>query len=544
MSNDDIAGYLQMLDVLIRKGRIVDGTGNPWFNGDVGIRNGIIEKVGHVNAEAGEIINATGLFVCPGFIDSHAHSDFSILANPLAESKIRQGVTTEVIGNCGLSAAPIKRERLDLLKKYVEALTKEIKLDWDWSSVGDYLRRIESGGSSINIVPLVGHGTTRIAVMGFENRVPFSDELEEMKGLVAQACNDGVRGLSSGLMYPPGCFADKTELIELLRVVAKYGGIYTSHIRDQSERLIEAVQEAIEIGNEAGVPVHISHHQAAGMESWGKVRNSLGVVDKARDGGIDITVDVYPYTAGSTFLSIAIPRWAHEGGVDELIRRIRDPETRFRLRTEIENDPSCGLGRAWDPENMMINYCKKNKVLEGKTLAEIARSKGKDWIDTMLDLLVEEEHAVGMVVFLMWEEDVCAIMKHPAAMIGSDSSAVAPYGVLGAGKPHPRAYGAYPRVLREYVMNKKVMTLEEAIKKMTSQPAQRFGLCKRGLIKEGAFADITIFDLDKVKDKAMYAEPHQYAEGIEYVLVNGVIVIASGEHTRAVPGRILRREVS
>jgi N-acyl-D-amino-acid deacylase len=286
-----------MFDILIKNGCIIDGTGNPWFRGDVGIRNGMIEKVGHLNSDAKEEIDATGLIVCPGFIDSHAHSDFTLLANPMAESKIRQGVTTEVIGNCGLSAAPIKREHLDLLKKYVEALTQEIELDWDWSSMGDYLRRIESHGTSINIVPLVGHGTVRIAVTGFERRVPTVDELEEMKLLVAQACEDGARGLSSGLMYPPGCFADKAELIELLRVVAKYGGIYTSHIRDQSGRLIEAVKEAIEIGEEAGVPVHISHLQAAGMESWGKARNSLQVIGEARTRGIDVTVDVYPYTA-------------------------------------------------------------------------------------------------------------------------------------------------------------------------------------------------------------------------------------------------------
>lgn len=533
-------------DLLIKNGKIVNGTGNPWFKADIGIKDGKIEKIGRLNStDAEKIIDAKGLIVSPGFIDMHNHSDISVFFNPKLESAIRQGITTLVIGNCGSSLAPVNPATKDLFMKHIETfLPPDAELEVTWNTFKEYLSKLEEIEMAANIAPLVGHGTIRIAVMGFDGREPTTEELNEMKKLVAEAMEAGAFGMSTGLIYPPGVYSKTEELVELCKVVAKYGGIYASHIRGEGDTLVEAVKEAIYIGEKAGVPVEISHHKAAGKSSWGKTEETLKLMEEARERGVDVTCDQYPYRAGMTSLSTVLPPWVHVGGVEEMLRRLRDPKEREKIRRDIEQGlpgwenfvADCG----W--ENIYISSVatEKNKHLEGKNVAEIAKIKGKDELDAVCDLLLEEEGRVTIVLFMMDDEDIVRVMKSPLQMVATDAWAVAPYGVLGAGKPHPRFYGTYPRVLGRYVREKKVLTLEEAVRKMTSFPAQKLGLRDRGLILEGMWADVVIFDPAKIIDKATYQNPHQYPEGIEYVIVNGKIVIERGEHTGVLPGKILR----
>jgi N-acyl-D-amino-acid deacylase len=539
-----------LFDIIIKNGKIIDGTGNPWFKADLGIKNGKIAKIGCLSSSRAEkTLDADGLIVCPGFIDMHSHSDFSVIFNPKAESTIRQGVTTLVVGNCGMSLAPVNPAREDLLMRYISPfLPPGEKLEIKWSTFSEYLKHQEKFGVSSNIANLVGHGTVRIAVMGFEERTPTKEELGEMKMLVAEAMEAGAFGMSTGLIYPPGIYSKTEELIELAGVVAKYGGIYTSHIRGEGTTLIEAVKEAIEIGEEGKLPIEISHHKAAGKPQWGKSEETLRLMEEARERGVEVTCDQYPYKAGMTSLVTLLPPWAHQGGMNKLLERLRSPEEREKMRRNIEEGipgwenfaASCG----W--ENIYVSSVKteKNKPLEGKNIAEIAKIMGKpDEFTALCELLLEEEGAATMVLFMMDEEDIRRIMKHPLSMVGSDSWSVAPYGILGVGKPHPRFYGTYPKILGEYVRENKTLSLEEAIRKMTSLPAQKIGLWNRGLLREGTWADIVIFNPDTVKDKATYQDPHQYPEGIEYVLVNGQIVVELGEHTGILTGKILHPQM-
>jgi len=531
-----------MYDLLVKDGLVVDGTGNPWFRADIGIGDGKMASIGDLHpAEAEEVLDAKGLVVAPGFIDMHTHSELSLLINPRAESSIRQGVTTEVVGNCGSSAAPLNDALREEMGKTTPILG-DAKLRLEWSTMDGYLKGLEGKGVAQNVVTLVGNGNLRAITMGFEARAPKGDELAEMKRALSQAMEDGAFGLSSGLIYSPSSYADTRELVELCRVVARYGGIYSSHIRGEGESLIAAVKEAIEIGHRSGVPVEISHHKASGRANWGKVKRTLKLIDEARGRGVDVTCDVYPYLAGSTGLDSVLPSYAWEGGVDRLIERLRDPETRRRLRREMVKGrrgwSSMLKASGWGA--IMISYCHGHREYEGKTIPELARLKGTDPFDFVFDLLIEERASVGTVNFMMREEDLRAVLAHPVSMIGSDSSAAAPYGVLGKGKPHPRTYGTFPRVLGEYARSRGLLTLEGAVRKMTSLPAQKLKLRDRGLIREGLWADITVFDRRAVVDKATYAMPHRYPAGIEYVIVNGKIVIDRGEHTGALPGRALR----
>ena len=532
-----------MLDLVVKNGRIVDGTGNPWFKGDVGIANGRIVKIGNLGAEeTTRVIDAKGLVVAPGFIDMHSHSDLSPLINPRTESKIRQGITTEVTGNCGVSAAPLN----DFLKEEIMKTTpilEEAGLKLDWSTMSEYLCRLDEKKIAINVVSLVGHGNVRAMVMKYDVRSPTKNELEQMRRVLTRALEEGAFGLSSGLIYPPGCYANTRELIELCKVVARYGGLYSSHIRGEEERLIGSVKEAIKIGEKAGVPVEISHHKAAGKASWRKVKRTLKMMEKARKKGVEVTCDVYPYLAGSFGLDAMLPPYVYEGGVEKLIERLKDEKTRQRLRREMtegtEGWSSPLRAGGWDVT--MIAYCEGHPEFEGKTILEITQQRELDPFDFVFDLLIEEKASVSVVRFLMCEKDMLTVLKHPVSMIGSDSSARAPYGVLGKGKPHPRSYGTFPRVLGRYVREEGVLTLENAIRKMTSLPTQKLKLRDRGLIREGMCADITIFDPKSVIDTATYSEPHQYPNGIEYVLVNGKVVIDNGEHTGELPGQALRR---
>jgi N-acyl-D-amino-acid deacylase len=528
-----------LFDLIVKNGIVVDGTGNPWSKVDIGIKDGRISNIGQLSSSKTNVmLNAKRLVVAPGFIDMHAHSDFSLLINPLAESKVRQGVTTEVIGNCGSSAAPLNGFLKEEIRK-TSPILEEAKLELDWSSMDDYLKRLEKNGIALNVVPLVGNGNIRGLVMGYDSRRPSKNELDKMKEVLAETMEEGALGLSSGLIYPPSCYADTSELIELCKVVAKYGGIYTSHIRGEGETLINSVREAIEIGKKAGVPVEISHHKASGKSNWGKVKQTLKMIDEARNMEVDVTCDVYPYLAGSTGLDALLPAHAWEGGIEKLIERLKDGGIRKRLRREMEEEPS-NLFRTGDWNSIMIAYCKGHREYEGKTIAEIVKQKRIDPFDFVFDLLIEEKASVAIVLFLMCESDMRTVLKHSVSMIGSDSSATAPYGVLGEGKPHPRTYGTFPRVLGGYVRRRKLLTLENAVRKMTSFPAQKLRLKDRGLIKKGMWADITVFNPQKIADKATYANPRQYPVGINYVIVNGKVVITNGKHTRKLPGKALR----
>ncbi len=519
-------------DLIIEGGAILDGSGNPWFRADVGIVDDHIEAIGHLDGVKAEYrIDAGGLMVAPGFIDMHSHSDFTLLVDPKAESKIRQGVTTEVVGNCGSSAAPQNEEVRSYREKFMRSRLGE-DFQFDWATMAEYMAKLEAQGIALNVAPLVGHGTIRQNVMGFEDRAPTPGELEEMKRLTAEAMEAGAWGLSTGLIYPPGCYAKTEEIIELAKVVARYGGIYASHIRGEGDTLLDAVREAIEIGEKAGLPVEISHFKASGKHNWGKTRESLRLVEEARRRGIDVTIDQYPYTASSTGLSAYLPNWVHVGGADAMLERLRNPEDRRRIREEVGD-------RDWSI--IMVVVSQRHPEYEGLRVTEIAEKMGKEPVEAVMDLLLEDEGQTWVVAFGMSEEDVQRVMRSPYMMVGSDGRAISPHGVLGKGKPHPRYYGTFPRILGRYVREFGVITLEEAVRKMTSAPARRLGLWDRGLIRPGFKADIVIFNPETVIDKATFMEPHQYPEGIEYVIVNGTVVIDEGEHTGALPGRVLRR---
>ena len=492
----DTAGAIHLA---IRGGTVVDGSGGPGFAADVGISNDRIVAVGEVAGGAQRTIDATGLVVAPGFIDVHTHDDAALLRQPDVDFKVMQGVTTDVVGNCGAGVAPVSDDYPGFYNAFVGALLGPIE-SFDWRTTGEYYARLEGVGLSINVASFVPHGVLRFAAMALENRPPTADEMARMKALLDEGLAAGAIGLSTGLIYPPGSFAGTEELIELCRVVAGHGGIYVSHIRDEGAGLLGAVEEAIRIGEEAGVPVEISHHKAGVPSIWGKVEESLALIDRARERGVDVTLDVYPYTAGSTSLAVI----AQAGETDEV-----------------------------SPDQVLVASVKHQKQYEGKTLQEVAQLKGKPLREAIEELLREEENSVVAVIFTMCEEDVQRVMRHPSCMFGSD-------GIPSGGKPHPRLYGTFPRVLGKYVREEKVLGLEEAVRKMTDLPARRHRLNGRGRVAPGYFADLTLFDPARVIDTATYQDPRRYPEGIPYVIVNGQVVVDGGRHTGAAAGRVLR----
>lgn len=542
-----------MFDLLIKSGFVVDGTGNPWFKADIGISSGrIVEIKSRIDAKADRVIDAKGLIVSPGFIDIHTHSDLALLVEPRAESKVMQGVTTEVIGNCGLSAAPVNKSTLDDLKEIWGPLAD--KVDWNWAKFDEYLSRLEERGLSINVAALVGHGTIRIAVMGAENRRPTERELNEMRGLVAEAMEAGAFGLSSGLVYPPGCFAETSELIELCKVVSRYGGFYASHIRGERETIIDALREAIEIGERAGVPVQVSHN-CPKYGGHGKLSEMFKVYEEARARGVDVTLDNDAHTDFNASLINVLPQWAQLGGIKKVLERLLNPETRERIKREIIEDRYPGPGyvglvkhQRWD--RIVLFDCKRNRDLIGKSIEEIARIRGKDPFDVLLDLIIEEKGRVSALFDYIEEEDIRTLLQYPLTMICSDGTVSSRRGTLGRMRVYsPCSYGEYPYILERYVRKEKILTLQEAIRKMTSYPAQRLGLRDRGLLREGMWADIVIFDFNRIRDRAtckfpykfpLENYPHRYPEGVEYVIVNGEIVVERGKHRGVFPGKVLR----
>ncbi len=527
-----------MKGILIRGGTVVDGTGKPPYKGDLYIEGARIVKIAKVSELKPDLtIDASGLVICPGFIDMHGHSDYTLLVNPFADSKVRQGVTTEVIGNCGQSAAPILGEAKEEAKRVAERYGLEV----DWTYMGEYLKKLEQKGVSINVVPLVGFGNVRLSVMGYEAREPSEKELQEMKFLIERSMDEGAFGMSAGLRYVPQSFAKTEEVIELAKVVARKGGIYTTHIRDEGDggRLLEAVEEAIRIGREARVSVEISHLKILAKPFWGLCDEMLEMIEAAREEGIDVSADQYPYRASGTSLMAWIPKWAREGGYEKLIERLEDPKTRKKIKQELARVIEIRGGG----ESALISRFEPNPSYEGRTLEEIARELKLQVVEAALKLVEQaarEKKGVGVVNFNQSEENVRKIMKKPWVMVGTDGYALKPEGVLAKGIAHPRSYGTYPRILGRYVREEGLLKLEEAIRKMTSLPAKKLGLKDRGLIKERFAADIVIFDPEEILDLATYKEPHRYPRGIEYVLVNGELVVEKGKHTGRLPGKVLR----
>lgn len=528
-------------DLLILGGEILDGSGAPARRADVGIRGQQVAAIGELaSAPAAKTVDATGRFVTPGFIDMHAHTDETIFINPKMESKVRQGVTTEVTGNCGDSAAPLAGAALEHLRDQLEEYGN---IPLTWRSTSEYLTAVEEMGISTNYVTLVGHGTLRASVMGYAMRAPSATELEEMQALLDDSMAQGAWGMSTGLIYPPSSYADLPELVALCQVAAERGGIYTSHIRNEGDRLLEAVGEAITIGEQSGIRVQLSHHKAAGKRNWGKVNESLAMIEQARSRGIHACADQYPYAASSTGLGIVLPDWAHEGGRVKMLERLQDPETRRRISAEIRvarpgwENPAVDSG--W--QNIMIAGSKSDRSLQGKTVWEIADLRGRDPVETACDLLVENEGSVQIIIFSMSPEDVETVMRVPWVFVGSDSTARAPTGPLSEVQCHPRTYGTFPRVLGHYVRETGVLTWERAIAKMTSGPAETLGLDRRGRLQPGYFADVVVFDPTAIKEGATFAEPHRFPVGIDYVVVNGSITIDHGAHTGARAGAVLRK---
>ncbi|MBC8249308.1 MAG: D-aminoacylase [Anaerolineales bacterium] len=549
-------------DLVLANGRILDGCGNPWFWGDVAIEGGRIAQVAPASTLRGrEVVDVDGRFVAPGFIDVHTHSDLSILVNRRAESAVHQGATTHIIGNCGMSPAPVDEHHLADMRHYWGRISDRPEVTWEWRTFDQYLQTLGSGGLAINVGSLAGHAALRMAVMGLDDRQPTPAELARMQKLLAEAMEAGAFGLSTGLVYPPGCFASTEEIIALCQVIARYHGLYATHVRGERETILEAVTEAIHIGREAGVPVQISHNAPKFGAPCDATAN-LRLVEEARAQGQDVTVDNDVHTDLGPPLTGGLPQHIQERPVAEIAVLLQDPDTRRHIQEEIILDRRPAFGPAgllkhgqW--HRITILHAPKSPDVVGKTIETIARERGRDPFDVYFDLIVENGHDAEAIFDYIDEANIRTLLQHPAVMICSDGQALAPYGFLNDPPPYsPCSYGEFPGVLERYVRDDPVLTLEEAIRKMTSFPAQRFGLMDRGVLRPGAWADVVVFDLERIRDRATNLYPHQYPEGVDYVFVNGVLVVegpalstacpehsrrVEGEkHTGALPGKVLR----
>ena len=545
-----------MLDIGILGGRIVDGAGNPWYIGDIGVAGKKIAKMGKIDkSECRRTIDARGLYVCPGFIDIHTHSDITVLIYPGCDSTLRQGVTTHLIGNCGSSAAPMREPYVDIWKTYWGDWAGTFDKD-EWRTFGEYLKVLERSGVGHNIAALVGHGAVRTAALGAERRAPNPKELKLMKGLVDEAMRSGAFGLSTGLVYPPGSFAKTDEIVELCKVVAKYGGMYTSHIRGERETIADAIKEAIMIGERSGVRVQISHN-CPKIGAWGRTKETLGLVEKARKRGLDVTVDNDVHTDLAPALSGALPQYLAELKKKDMLEHIKSKSNRERIKREIIEDklpafgPS-GLLKHGLFDRIFIMHCPKQKKLEGKTIDQVAKERRKDTFETYFDLMVEENDDIIAIFDYISEDDIKKLLVHPLVMVSSDCATWATHGPLTDPPPYePCAFGEYPGILERYVRDEELLTMQEAIRKMTSFPAQRIGLLDRGLLRPGMKADITIIDLDKIKDRATNLWPHEYPfknyphrypDGIPFVIVNGSVAVDKSKQTKALAGEVLRHK--
>jgi len=529
-------------DIVIRHGHIVDGTGSPWYAADIGIRAGKIAAIGRLEgAAARRTIDAHGMVVAPGFIDMLGQSELTMLVDPHLPSKIYQGITTEITGEGG-SIAPLN-----------DAVIKLDRVTWEhygvtptWRTFAGYFARLRRQGMGINLASYVGATQVRRVVIGEEDRPPTAAELERMKALVREAMRDGAVGVSTSLQYAPAPYARTEELIALAAEAAKSGGIYASHIRDEGDAILPALDEAFRIGREAGIPVEIWHLKAAGKANWGRMPEIVARIEQARKSGLDVAANTYAYTAWFNSFSAIIPPWAHDGGDKKMIERLKDPAMRARIRKEMEA-ASGDWNNEWQevpgPEAILVCAVQNPKLLplQGKNIAEIARLWNKDPIDTVFDLLIEDEAFTEVAMFAMSEPDVTLALEQPWVSVCNDSQGTSPDGLLGKEHPHPRAYGTFPRILRKYVREEKKLTLEDAIRKFTALPAERMRFADRGVLKAGMWADVVVFDPETIRDVATFENPNQLSEGMRFVLVNGVPVIDEGKMTKALPGKVLTR---
>ena len=531
----------QEFDVLIRNGHIVDGTGSPWYWADVAIRGGKIAAIGRMpDAHAKHVIDARGHVVAPGFIDMLGQSDLTILVDPRLPSKIYQGITTEVTGEGG-SAAPLN----DTIIRDDRLSYEHFKVTPDWRTMGQYFARLEKLGIGINVADYVGATQVRRMVLGDADRVPTAAELEQMRGLVRQGMREGAVGVSTSLQYAPAPYAKTDELIALASEAAKFGGIYATHIRNEGDNEMAALEEAARIGREAKIPVEIWHLKAAGKPNWGKMPQVVAFIEQARASGLDISANTYAYPAWLNSLSAFVPPWAHDGGDAKMIERLRDPAMRERIKKDMRT-PSKEWDNEWQeipgPESILISAVQNQKLLplQGKTIAQIAKERNADPMDALFDILIEDAGYTYASVFAMDEADVALALKQPWTSVCNDSQGAAVQGILGQEHPHPRAYGTFPRILRKYVREEKMLSLPEAIRKFAALPAQKMGFTDRGVLKAGMAADIVVFDPETIRDVATFEKPNQLSEGMEFVLVNGSAVIADGKMTGAKPGKVLR----
>jgi N-acyl-D-amino-acid deacylase len=528
-------------DLVIANGHIVDGTGSPWYAADIGIRGGKIAAIGNLSgAPATRRLDAHGMVVAPGFIDMLGQSELTMLVNPHLPSKIYQGITTEVTGE-GSSAAPLD----DSIIAANRVTYEHFKITADWRTLGQYFARLERQGMGINLASYVGATSVRRMVLGDVDKKPDAAELDSMRALVRAAMQDGAVGVSTALQYAPAPYASTEELIALATEASKYGGIYATHMRSEGAKVFEAIDEAVRIGREAHIPVEIWHLKAAGKAQWGQMPRLIAKIDSARRSGVEVGANTYAYPAWFNSTSAFIPPWAHDGGDKKLLERLKNPATRAKIRQDM-----LATNATWDnewqeipgPEAILIAVVQNPKLLplQGKTLAQIARNRGKDPIETLMDILVEDDAFTENAVFAMSEPDVTLALLQPWTSVDNDSQGTAPDGILGSEHPHPRAYGTFPRILKKYVREEHKLTLEDAIRKFTALPAQRMRFADRGVLKQGMWADVVVFDPDSIRDVATFEQPNQLSVGMRYVLVNGVPVIADGKMTDSLPGKVVR----
>jgi dihydroorotase/N-acyl-D-amino-acid deacylase len=533
-------------DIVILHGHIIDGSGSPWYSGDVGIRNGHIAAIGDLaNAPAKQKIDAQGKVVAPGFIDMLGQSELTILVDPRLPSKIYQGITTEITGEGG-SVAPLN----DAMIAADRAGYEHLRITPDWRTLREYFARLEKQGMGINLATYVGATSVRRMVLGDAKVDPTPAQLEQMKALVDQAMRDGAVGVSTSLQYSPAPYAKTEELIALASAASKYGGIYATHMRSEGDTVLESIDEATRIGREAQIPVEIWHLKAGGKSNFGKMPEIVARIDKARAAGADVSANTYAYTAWFNTFSAFIPPWAHDGGDAKLIERLKDPATRARIRKDLTSSGKDSAGEDWDnewqeipgPGSVLIAVVQNPELvpLQGKRLSDVAALWNEDAIDALCDLLIKDKAFTEVAVFGMDEPDVLLALKQPWVSVDNDSQGTSPEGLLASEHPHPRAYGTFPRILRKYVREEHELTLPDAIRKFSSLPAQRMRLTDRGVLKQGMWADVVVFDPAKITDKATFEEPNQLSVGTDYVLVNGVPVITDGKMTGALPGKVLR----
>jgi N-acyl-D-amino-acid deacylase len=528
-------------DLVIANGHVVDGSGSPWYSADIGIRDGRIAAIGNLTAAPRKkTVDAHGKVVAPGFIDMLGQSETTVLVEPRLPSKIYQGITTEITGEGG-SAAPLN----DAIIQNDRPAYVHYKINPDWRTFRQFFARLEKQGIGINMASYVGATQVRRVVLGDADVQPTPDQLNQMKALVREAMRDGAVGVSTSLEYAPAPYAKTEELIALAAEAAPFGGIYATHMRSESDSVLESIDEAARIGREAHIPVEIWHFKVAGKANWGRMPELIARVNKARAEGVDIEADTYAYTAWFNSMSAFVPAWAHDGGDAKLIERLKDPATRARIRKDLET-PATNWDNEWQeirgPEDVMIGVVQNPalKQFQGKRLSEIAKAWNKDPMDALFDLLIEDTGYTYCAVFGMSEPDVALALQQPWVSVDNDSSGTSPEGLLGEEHPHPRAYGTFPRILRKYVREEKKLTLEEAIRKFSALPAQRVRLADRGVLKQGMWADVVVFDPDTIRDLATFDNPNQLSQGMEYVLVNGVAVIEEGKMTGKLPGKVLR----